>query len=77
MAAPAAVAPVLAGRHAQGGYILESADMVGVGGGGEQPARPGRLPNKLQPQRGEVTVIGPYQEPKLLGDDCAGAVGEG
>lgn len=35
------------------------------------------LPNKLEPQCGEVTVIGPYHEPKLPGDDSAGAVGEG
>ena len=35
------------------------------------------LPNKLEPQRGEVTVIGPYHEPKLPCDDSAGAIGEG
>jgi len=35
------------------------------------------LPNKLEPQRGEVTVIGPQNEPKLPADDSAGAIGEG
>ena len=49
-AAPAVVgALVLAGRHAQGGYALESADMVGVGRAGGSRRAQGGYPTSWNP----------------------------